>query len=255
MATVAGFNLTPVKSTAVVSHTGIELGTEGAAGDRRFLFARLDGSRPSGISKAPLLRIRAHWDPTEEILSLTMADGAVVEGTARSRGEAVAVRLFDRSVPARPVDPAFDEAVASIDRTLRLMRVDEPEYAGGVHRVSIVSRASVAEVGRAGGDERLDARRFRMLVEVGGAGAFAEDGWIGRRVSIGEAVVRVGRAIPRCVMTTLNPVDGVPDFPTLDVLARTRKLGGDLPLGVYADVERSGVVRVGDDVVVLPDRA
>jgi uncharacterized protein YcbX len=52
-------------------------------------------------------------------------------------------------------------------------------------------------------------------------------------------------------MTTLNPVDGRQDFPTLDVLARTRKVGRDLLLGVYADVERPGVVRVGDDVTRL----
>ena len=175
----------------------------------------------------------------------------IPDGDARGRGEPVEVRLFDRSVPARAVDPIFDEAVASIDPTLILMRVEEPEYAGGRHRVSIVSRASVADVGLIGGDVGLDPKRFRMLVEIDGVEPFAEDRLSGRRVSIGEAIVRVGRSIPRCAMTTLNPVDGRQDFPTLDVLARTRKVGRDLLLGVYADVERPGVVRVGDDVTRL----
>jgi hypothetical protein len=53
MASVAGFNLTAVKSTALLAPSEVELGAGRAIGDRRFLFARLDGSRPSGISKAP----------------------------------------------------------------------------------------------------------------------------------------------------------------------------------------------------------
>jgi hypothetical protein len=44
LATVAAFNLTPVKSTWVHSPHAIELRREGAIGDRRFLFGRLDGS-------------------------------------------------------------------------------------------------------------------------------------------------------------------------------------------------------------------
>ena len=251
MVSVAGFNLTPVKSTALLAPSEVELGARGAIGDRRFLFAQLDGSRPSGISKAPLLRLSAWWDREHERLSLALHDGTKIDGDARGRGDPVEVRLFDRSVPARAVDPIFEEAVASIDPTLILMRVDEPEYAGGRHRVSIISRASVAEVGRMGGDAGLDPRRFRMLAEIDGVEPFAEDSLSGRRVAIGEAIVRVGRSIPRCAMTTLNPVDGRQDFPTLDVLARTRKVGPDLLLGVYADVERPGVVRVGDDVTRL----
>ena len=44
-ATVVGFNLTPVKSTALQRPETIDLRAEGAVGDRRFVFARSDGSR------------------------------------------------------------------------------------------------------------------------------------------------------------------------------------------------------------------
>ena len=40
MASVAGFNLTPVKSTALLAPSEVELGARGAIGDHRFLFAR-----------------------------------------------------------------------------------------------------------------------------------------------------------------------------------------------------------------------
>jgi uncharacterized protein YcbX len=251
MPSVAAFNLTPVKSTALQRPDAIALRAEGAVGDRRFLFARLDGTRPSGISKAPLMTIGTTWDRHDEHLTLRFADGSTVQGDARAAGGPIAIALYDRSVPARRIDPVFDAPIHAIDDTLTLLRVDEPEYAGGKHRVSIVSRASVAAIGEDGGDPRLDPRRFRMLVEVDGAEAFGEDDWQGRQVRLGEAVVRVGRRMPRCVMTTLDPDTGRPDFPTLDVLARTRKVGSDLLLGVYADVERPGEIRIGDDVVPL----
>jgi uncharacterized protein YcbX len=167
-------------------------------------------------------------------------------------GEPFEVALFDRTVTARRVDPRFTEAKArSVDETLEVVRVDEPEYAGGMHRVSLLSRDSVADLAARGGADALDPRRFRMLVEVDGCDPYEEDGWSGRRVRLGEAIVRVGDGMPRCVFTTLHPDTGAKDFPTLDVLAEHRKVGADLLLGVYADVEQSGVVHVGDEVEVL----
>ncbi len=248
MPEVAGFNLTPVKSTALQQPDAIDLRTEGADGDRRFLFGRLDGSRASAVSKAPLMPIRSTWDRDADTLTLELADGCRITGDAEPYGDPIDVTLYDRTVPARRIDPVFDAAVADIDETLTIFRVDEPEYAGGVHRVSLISRASVADVGSEGGDPGLDPRRFRMLVEIDGLEAYAEDAWAGRRLRLGRAVVRVGKRVARCVMTTLDPDTGRSDFPTLDVLTRTRKVGTDLLLGVYADVEVPGLVRVGDQV-------
>lgn len=251
MPNVAAFNLTPVKSTGLHRPDVIDLRPEGAVGDRRFLFARLDGSRPSGISKAPLMGLVSAWDPDAERLSLRFPDGTEVHGDARPVGEAIDVALFDRTVPARPIDPMFTEAVHGIDETLTLMRVDGPEYAGGAHRLSVVSLASVADIGTRGGDPALDPRRFRMLVELDGLDPYEEDTWQGRQVRIGDAVIRLGDRMPRCVMTTLDPDTGQKDFETLEVLAGHRKNGTELLLGVYGDVERPGVARVGDPVELL----
>jgi uncharacterized protein YcbX len=251
MPTVASFNLTPVKSTALQQPRTIDLTVAGAAGDRRFLFARADGTRLSGISKAPLMPIVSSWDRDEERLTLRLPDGVEVDGDARPVGPLVDVALYDRSVPARALDTVFEEPMRAIDPTLTLLRVDEPEYAGGVHRVSVISRASVAEIGARGGDPGLDPRRFRMLVEINGLDPYEEDGWQGREVRIGTAVIQLGDRMPRCVMTTLDPDTGRRDFDTLDVLAAHRKVGTNLLLGVYGDVVRPGIVGVGDEVSPL----
>ena len=251
MPVVEGFNLTPVKSTALIRPDAIDLRPEGAVGDRRFLFVQQNGERMSGLSKAPFFKIRSTYDVDREHLRLEFPDaGLEVEGDSGPTGDPVTVKLYDREVEARPVDPRFTEASreAMADGRLELLRVDEPEYAGGIDRVSIVSRASVDDVGRRGGAEQLDPRRFRMLVELTDADAFEEDRWSGQRIRIGDAIVKVGEQMPRCVLTTINPDTATKDFPTLDVLASYRKVGQQLMFGMYGDVVEPGVIRIGDAV-------
>jgi uncharacterized protein YcbX len=255
MATVAGFNLSPVKSTALHAPERIELGAGGAIEDRRFLFARTTGERLSGISKSSLMPIHADHDAARKQLRLEL-DGRVAEGPDAGQGEAIDVHLFDRDVPARRVDPVFDAFVREVadDDTLTLLRVDEPEYAGGTHRASIMGRASIADLGARLGDEALDPRRFRMLIEVDGLEPYEEDGWHARRVRVGQAVIRIGVRMPRCVMTTLNPDTGTQDLPVLTTLVRYRTDADGKPvLGVYGDVEVPGWIAVGDDAEPLPD--
>jgi uncharacterized protein YcbX len=250
VATVARFNVTPVKSTALHHPDSIDLRREGAVGDRRFLFARSDGTRLHGISKAPLMPIVSTWSMGDERLTMRFPDGSSTEGSALPVGERIGIKLFDRAVAARAIDPVFTEAVRRIvdDDTLSVFRVAEPEFAGGGHRASIISLASVADVGSRGGDVRLDPRRFRMLIELDGVEAYAEDGWQGRRLRLGDAVLRLRQRMHRCVMTNLAPDTGENDFDTLGVLAQHRKVGTELLLGVYGDVERPGAIEIGDAV-------
>ena len=165
----------------------------------------------------------------------------------------MSVGLFDRAIPVRVPDGPFTEAIRTHarDDTLVFTRVVEPEYAGGKHRASVVSLASVADVGRHTGHEALDARRFRMLIEIDGIDPYEEDAWQGRWVRFGDAVVRIGERMNRCVMTTLDPDTGEQNAPVLDALTEYRKVGAELLLGVYGDVEQPGAIAVGDDVTVL----
>jgi uncharacterized protein len=249
MATVARFNVSPVKSTALQHPAAIELREGGVAGDHRFMILEADGSRLSGAAKAPFVGIRSTYDSASQRLRLSLPGGRELEAEAIACGEPRPVKLFDRDVTARPVGGPFAAGLSDhAGRELQFVRVDEPEYGGGEHRVSLLALASVADLARRGGRTTLDPRRFRMLVEVEGCSPYEEDTWQGRRVQIGEVVVRVGSGVPRCVLTTMDPDSGRPDFPTLDVLAGFRRQGTELPLGVYGDVERPGTVRVGDAV-------
>jgi uncharacterized protein YcbX len=115
---------------------------------------------------------------------------------------------------------------------------------------SIVSRASLDRLAAEAGVDGLDGRRFRMLFEVDGVGPHEEDGWIGTRVRVGDAVVQVNGDVGRCVVTSHDPDTGVPTVDTLKALARYRREGRTepLPFGIYGSVASPGRVRVGDPI-------
>ena len=114
---------------------------------------------------------------------------------------------------------------------------------GRAGAVSLISRASLARLAAVAGSDRIDARRFRMTVEIDGVDAHGEDGWIGERVRIGGALVRFGGNVGRCLITSRDPDTGVVDLPTLDLL-RSYRGGLDttepLAFGVYGEVLEGG---------------
>jgi uncharacterized protein len=251
---VARFNVTPIKSTALQHPDEVVVSELGIEGSRRFLFTHHDGGRLSSEAKKPLLSIRTSYDPGADVLRATFSDGETIEADVSVQGEPCEIRLYDRTVTGRVVGAAIAEAVsAKAGRPLRLLRVDEPEYAGGEHRLTLISLASVRDLGRRGGldGDGPDSRRFRMTIELEGCEPYEEDSWTGRMVRLGAAVVRVGGGVPRCELTTMHPVTGEKDFPALKVLATYRRLDGVLPLGVYADVVQPGRIRAGDVVDLL----
>jgi len=123
-----------------------------------------------------------------------------------------------------------------------------------VEHLTIVSSSSVGDLARRGRHEGpLDPRRFRIDLEFDEMEAFEEDTWQGRDVGIGDAGVRVLGQIPRCRVTTLDPLTGLRDWNTLTQIARFRpriKNGGGIPFGMYARVIRPARIHVGDPVLV-----
>lgn len=117
---------------------------------------------------------------------------------------------------------------------------------GPVHLMSSTSLSSLSASG-----EPYDVRRFRpnVLVDVDRPDAeFPEAAWVGGDVQIGSASMRVTIPTVRCVIPT-RPQPGL----DLD-RGLTRRLVDrtDRFLGVYADVSKSGSIRVGDTVTVRP---
>src|SRR6059036_3635762 len=91
-------------------------------------------------------------------------------------------------------------------------------------------------------------RRFRPNIVVNllsGEKGFAENGWIGHTICIGDEVrLNVTGPCPRCVMTTLPQGDLPKDPGILRMAAQHNHVN----VGVYANVVRGGSIRRGDPV-------
>ncbi len=118
----------------------------------------------------------------------------------------------------------------------------------------IMSEQSLASMARLQTASTFDIRRFRPNIlltdSVGNGGSdsdFPEDAWVGKRLQIGTAVLRIDSVCPRCVMTT-HPVSELPKDPGI---MRALVKHNDGNLGVYASVETPGSTTVGDAVLVL----
>jgi hypothetical protein len=252
-ARVARLRVAPVKGLGLLERDAVDIGVEGVADDRRFFLLGPDGRHRSGLAHGPLVRIVPDYDPVTERLTLTFPDGQTVSGDAGATGEAVDVPWDARTLRARLVT-GFDEALSDyVGMPLRLARAEPGSRPSSAH-VTILSAPSVDAVERAAGlPERVDDRRFRMLVTIDGCPPFAEDAWVGQQVALGTAVVRVEVPAARCATTTRDPATGLRDLDMLRILKDVRGVSErrTVDLGVYCEVVRPGRVTVGDTVEPL----
>jgi uncharacterized protein YcbX len=254
-AVVSALATTPVKGLRVVARTALTLQASGAPDDRRFYLVDERGRMVNGKLVGALNTVVAEYRHDDRALTLTFAGGASVSGTVRL-GAQIDTRFFRRPARARVVEGAWSEALSEhVGQPLRLV---EGVGRAGVDRgragaVSLISRASLTALARAAGAPEVDARRFRMLIEIDGVAEHEEDAWIGTRVRIGCALVRFVGHVGRCAVTTRHPESGLVDLPTLDLL-RSYRAGLDttepLAFGVYGEVLEGGLVAVGDAIAV-----
>lgn len=263
---VARLTTTPVKGTALEFPDTLDLTPDGVEANRRFYLVDAKGLMVNGKRHGSLVRVRAEYAPDPERLSLRFPDGSEAAAPVPAGGEAVETSFYGRPVAGRVLDGPWAEALSGyLGRPVRLVACERPGEGVDVHPVTMVSLASIAALGMGGGVDGLDPRRFRMLIEVEGCDAYAEDAWAGRTVAVGEAAVRVEGPVPRCAVTSQDPDTGIRNLPTLRMLldqraARGRAAldtpvahppdAGKLRLGVYGTVERPGRVRVGDPLTL-----
>jgi uncharacterized protein YcbX len=256
-ARVVRISIAPVKALGLVHPEEVELGHAGVRGDRRFWLLTAEGRLVNGKIRPQLMQIRPAWDEETRRLALRFPDGQVVDGVVEP-GDRVEATLYGDPHPSRSVPGPWQEAISELaGEPLTLLwseggAVDRG--AGAAGWATIVSRASLERLRReAGADGPVDGRRFRMLFEIDGVAAHEEDGWLGGRVRVGEAVVAPVGDVGRCVVTSCDPDTGTSDLDTLGALARYRRTGQTepLPFGVYADIAMPGRVRVGDPVALI----
>ena len=275
----------PVKSMLGEAPERVTVGESGVAGDRAHALVDIETGKVASAKDprlwAGLLSFRARYvDPDEARagapVDITLPDGTTVrtdDADAVSRiGDAVGRPVSIES--KAPVDGggqydyvwdvdglAPDEVVSGSQtgvtdegRPLSTMPVAlmAPGTFQDVAPITIMTTAALAAMAQHHPEGRWEQPRFRsnLVLDVAGGG-IVENDWIGRRLTIGNAVFEVTAPTPRCVMTTLPQGDLPRDRQILRTVARENRLefaglGIWACLGVYASVVEPGEIAVGD---------
>lgn len=244
---------TPLKGARHVAHADVTLDADGPVGDRRWCLVDPARDRVLRTVENPTL-LQAVARADGERLTVTLPTGQA-DGVPEPTGDLRTVDYWGRDAKVELLDgpwsAAFSEHLGYDVRLARPSRAGEVVYGGSVTLVTTSSMALLSErVGRPVGSERF---RATYLLDVAGLEPHGEDGWVGREVALGEAVVRVRGVVPRCAVVDLDPQTGARDVPVLRTLAGYRRSDGEVCFGVDAEITVPGRVRAGDPVVLGRD--
>lgn len=254
--TVTQLLTTPVKGFALSTPSSVTLDTNGAVGDRDFFVVDAEESLISITRTGAFASWRAQFAANSGVLTLTGPDNRTLEDRV-VHGKSTVIDFWEsREVTGYVVGGPWSAWLSEIaGRPVRLVRAQEPGGGYDEAAVTVISAESVAELAQASDAPSIDIRRFRMLLNISGVAAYEEEAWIGRRVSVGSAVLQMAGPVPRCNATTRNPDTGERDLKTLKLITELRGMqpndfGEGLNLGAYATVVEPGVISVGDVLTV-----
>ena len=251
--TVSRLAIAPVKGLRLLSASEITVGAHGVTGDREFLVVGGDGKLLLTTRTPALLNIEPAWDRARGVLALRFPDGNVVRDTPEPGTPAVTRMYNGREICGRIIPGRLSAALSSyLGREVRLFRREPGQLGHDDEPVTLMSEASLQALAPELRGAAPDPRRFRMSIMMTGTGAWAEHGWGGQQIAIGEAVLRVIAPVPRCVITTRNPDSGSTDARVLHALARLRGKN-DITCGVWCGIIRPGRIHIGDQVQHVAD--
>ncbi|MEU4339396.1 MOSC N-terminal beta barrel domain-containing protein [Micromonospora lupini] len=263
----------PVKGCHRLDHDGAFVQPWGLAGDRRWMVVDADGVGVTQRQTTRLVDLRATVRPGGLVLR---ADGRPdLDVPEPAGGDPVPVRTFrSRTIPvsALPAGPTADAWLgALLGRPVRLVWLAHParHVAAGEREHDTGDQVSFADAYpllltnassldalngwlAEAGEEPVPMTRFRPNLVVDGASAWAEDGWAGRSLRIGDLRLRAAGPCDRCVVTTTDQETGVRAKEPLRTLGRHRNIGRKILFGLNVVPVDAGPLRVGDQVVVEP---
>jgi uncharacterized protein YcbX len=187
---------------------------------------------------------------------ITMPDGVSATST-QSNLDTLMSRALGASVSLKskpPASPKLEEYWPDLDNLAHRETVTEEAmpvdtfFDGAV--VHILTTATLKQLQSVYPRGSFEARRFRPNLVVAPDASdegFVENSWVGRTLLIGDQVrLKITCATGRCVMTTLPQGDLPKDLGILKAAVSANHAN----VGVYATVERAGVIRAGDAVQI-----
>jgi uncharacterized protein YcbX len=266
---LASIHVYPVKGLYRTDHAAARVEPWGLAGDRRFILIGDDGEMLTQRKELRLTQLRPSYVDGQLVVR---AIGRPDLQVTPAPGELVEVRVWGTPVSGSLIGVEADTWLSeALDRKVRLVFLDDPtRRAVDPNRAAPADRVSFADgypllltnssslnalndwIAEGGSDEGpLPMNRFRPNVVIEGAPAWAEDGWVGRRIRIGDVVFRMPKLCGRCVVPTTDQETGVRGREPSRTLARYRLIDHELMFGMNLIPDGTGELRVRDEVVVV----
>lgn len=218
----------PVKSMLGEQVAALDLVPQGVVGDRGFAVRGADGKLGSGKSSRRFRRMPGLLTAAARLGADGVTEVQLPDGRTATAGDATTDAALT-TLLGEPVELVEDRTGAHLD--------DAP--------VHLATTASLRWLEDQVDDTRVDARRLRPNVVVACEEAgIVEAAWTGRRLHIGSAALLVTAETVRCAMVAVEQQE----LARAPRLLRALEQGNDLCLGVYATVEVTGRVAVGDAV-------
>ncbi|MBM3568155.1 MAG: MOSC domain-containing protein [Alphaproteobacteria bacterium] len=248
MARLAALYRYPVKgmSAEAVETADLEIG--GAIPHDRVLAlahgsTRFDPEAPEWMSKTNFFMLQRNerlaalgvrFDPHSRVLTVSRDGRAVARGEVSTPvGRAVIEQFFGAYLA--------DEARGAP----RLVAAEGHVFMDVPGKtLSLINRASVKDLERVAAAP-VDPLRFRGNLLIEGAEPWAEFGWVGRELAIGQARFRVPERINRCAAVNVDPVSAKRD---LNLLKSLMTGYGHTDMGIYLEVIAPGRIAVGDEI-------
>lgn len=241
LATIAQLWLYPIKSMAGVSVEQAHVGLDGLLGDRQYAFVRADQAARNSFP----------WMTARESSRMLFYKPSFAQFPTPEQPEPPVRVRTPAGAEREPSDPSLREELAGeLGQPIFLLKSGRGMF--DCQHLSLFSLASVRALAAEAGCP-IDPRQFRanLYVEPVSSQAFEEEAWSGSLLEIGDQVLTgVTQRDPRCMMVNLDPESGKQDPRVLRAIAQKHQ--GQA--GVYANVIRPGVIRVGDTIRLVASR-
>lgn len=239
----------PVKSMLGEEVDSGEVGERGLAGDRVRAVVDVATGKVVSAKKPRLWRDMLRLDGTRPPGDAELS--ALFGREVRTVDVPPAAAELDRSVPDEVLDRGVDEEVGF---TVTRMGGAAPGTFFDFAPIHLITTSTVGRIGELSPRGTMEALRYRpnIVVKTDEEG-FPENAWVGRELHLGDVVLEVIVASPRCAVPTLEHGELPRDTAALRTVAQHNRvpvldLGPQPCAGVYARVLRSGVLAKGDPV-------
>lgn len=229
----------PVSSLGGEKLTSVEIDETGIVGDRQWCIA------DAQLGEVAMPEKQERWRPAL-FLNSRLTDNSAEIGFP----DGCWLDVCDDSIDAKLAQHfGFETTLLAYENT----GVRDPSVRGiGVNRyepspLHLITTSSLDQLSNLLGNETVDSRRFRpnVVLRTEGQAEFREKAWIGQRLELGSSVtIEASEETKRCGMTLIAQPDIHENADILRTILRQNKRN----FGIYASVEKTGAITLGDSV-------